>query len=58
MDWGYNPDLASATHEVGDRLAEVESVTKTVASAFRFEDGYVRFREYGERVRNKAERWV
>ena len=57
MAWGYNPYLTSANQYVGARLAVVESVTKLVASGFRFEDAYLTFQEYFERLGNKPERW-
>ena len=57
MAWGYNPYLTSANQYVGARMAVVESVTKLVASGFRFEDAYLTFQEYFERLGNKPERW-
>ena len=38
MAWGYNPYLMSANQYVGARMAVVESVTKLVASGFRYEE--------------------
>ena len=57
MAWGYNPYLMSANQYVGARLAVIESVTKLVATGFRFEDAYLTFQEYFERLGNKPERW-
>ena len=57
MAWGYNPYLMSANQYVGARMAVVESVTKLVASGFRYEDAYLTFQEYFERLGNKPERW-
>ena len=57
MAWGYNPYLTSANQYVGARMAVVESVTKLVASGFRFEDAYLTFQEYFERLGNEPERW-
>ena len=50
MAWGYNPFLTSADPYTGARLAVVESVTKLVASGFRYEDAYLTFQEYFERL--------
>ena len=57
MAWGYNPYLMSADQYRGARLAVVESVTKLVASGFRYEDAYLTFQEYFERLGTKPERW-
>ena len=57
MAWGYNPFLTSADPYTGARLAVVESVTKLVASGFRYEDAYLTFQEYFERLGTKPERW-
>ena len=57
MAWGYNPYLMSADQYVGARLAVVESVTKLVASGFRYEDAYLTFQEYFERLGTTPERW-
>ena len=57
MAWGYNPYLMSANQYVGARMAVVESVTKLVASGFRYEDAYLTFQEYFERLGTKPERW-
>ena len=57
MAWGYNPYLTSANQYVGARMAVVESVTKLVASGFRYEDAYLTFQEYFERLGTAPERW-
>ena len=57
MAWGYNPYLMSANQYVGARMAVVDSVTKLVASGFRYEDAYLTFQEYFERLGTKPERW-
>ena len=57
MAWGYNPYLMSANQYVGARMAVVESVTKLVASGFRYEDAYLTFQEYFERLGTKPEPW-
>ncbi len=38
-------------------MAVVESVTKLVASGFRYEDAYLTFQEYFERLGTSPERW-
>ncbi len=38
-------------------MAVIESVTKLVATGFRYEDAYLSFQEYFERLGNKPERW-
>ena len=57
MAWGYNPYLMSADQYRGARLAVVESVTKLVAAGFRYEDAYLTFQEYFERLGTQPERW-
>ena len=57
MAWGYNPFLTSADPYTGARMAVVESVTKLVASGFRYEDTYLTFQEYFERLGTQPERW-
>ena len=57
MAWGYNPYLMSANQYIGARMAVVDSVTKLVASGFRYEDAYLTFQEYFERLGTKPERW-
>ncbi len=38
-------------------MAVIESVTKLVASGFRYEDAYLTFQEYFERLGTAPERW-
>ena len=57
MAWGFNPYLMSADQYRGALISVVESVTKLVASGFRYEDAYLTFQEYFERLRNTPERW-
>jgi phosphoribosylformylglycinamidine synthase len=57
MAWGYNPYLMSADQYRGARLAVVESVTKLVSAGFRYEDAYLTFQEYFERLGSQPERW-
>ena len=57
MAWGFNPYLMSADPYKGAMLAVVDSVTKLVASGFRYQDMYLTFQEYFERLGDKPERW-
>ena len=57
MAWGYNPYLTSADPYKGAMLAVVESVTKLVAAGFHYQDAYLTFQEYFERLGDKPERW-
>ena len=57
MAWGFNPYLMSADPYKGAMLAVVDSVTKLVASGFRYQDMYLTFQEYFERLGSKPERW-
>ena len=57
MAWGFNPYLMSADPYKGAMLAVVDSVTKLVAAGFRYQDMYLTFQEYFERLGDKPERW-
>ena len=57
MAWGYNPYLMSADQYRGAKLAVIESVTKLVSAGFRYEDAYLTFQEYFERLGTQPERW-
>ena len=57
MAWGFNPFLMSADQYKGAQMAVIESVTKLVASGFRYEDAYLTFQEYFERLGTTPERW-
>ena len=57
MAWGFNPFLMSADQYKGAQMAVIESVTKLVASGFRYEDAYLTFQEYFERLGTSPERW-
>ena len=57
MAWGFNPYLMSADQYRGALLSVVESITKLVASGFRYEDAYLTFQEYFERLNDTPERW-
>ena len=57
MAWGYNPYLMEKKQYSGAYLAVVESVCKLVASGFRYEDAYLTFQEYFQRLGSDPERW-
>ncbi|MBO4937463.1 MAG: phosphoribosylformylglycinamidine synthase [Oscillospiraceae bacterium] len=57
MSFGYNPFIAEASPYHGAYLAVVESVSKLVASGASFEDVYLTFQEYFERLGNDPRRW-
>ena len=57
MSWGYNPYITEKSPYHGAYLAVVESVCKLVASGARFEDVYLSFQEYFERLGKDPQRW-
>ena len=57
MAWGYNPYLTEQDPYRGAYLAVVESVSKLIAAGAKFEDVYLTFQEYFERLRTEPERW-
>ena len=57
MAWGFNPFLSEKSPYHGAYLAVVESVSKLVATGAKFEDVYLSFQEYFERLRHEPERW-
>ena len=57
MAWGFNPYLMEKKQYSGAYLAVVESVAKLVASGFCFEDAYLTFQEYFERLGTDPQRW-
>ena len=57
MAWGFNPYLSEKSPYHGAYLAVVESVSKLVAAGAKFEDVYLSFQEYFERLRREPERW-
>lgn len=56
MSWGYNPFISSASPYHGAYLAVVESVSKLIAAGASFEDVYLSFQEYFEKLKT-AEKW-
>ena len=57
MAWGCNPYILEKSPYHGAYLAVVESVSKLVATGAKFEDVYLSFQEYFERLRREPERW-
>ena len=57
MSFGYNPFITSASPYHGAYLAVVESVAKLIASGASFEDVYLTFQEYFERLGKDPARW-
>ena len=57
MAWGYNPFISEKSPYHGAYLAVVESVCKLIATGAKFEDVYLTFQEYFERLRREPERW-
>ena len=57
MAWGYNPFITEKSPYHGAYLAVVESVCKLVATGAGFEDVYLSFQEYFERLGKDAQRW-
>ena len=57
MSFGYNPFITSASPYHGAYLAVIESVSKLIASGASFEDTYLTFQEYFERLGKDAKRW-
>lgn len=57
MSWGYNPFVFEQSQYHGAYLAVVESVSKLVATGAKFEDIYLSFQEYFEKLREDGRRW-
>lgn len=57
MAWGYNPFIMEKSPYHGAYLAVVESVSKLVAEGAAFEDVYLSFQEYFERLGNDPKKW-
>ena len=57
MAWGYNPFITEQSPYHGAYLAVVESVSKLIASGAAFEDVYLTFQEYFERLGVDGKRW-
>ncbi|MBQ9685581.1 MAG: phosphoribosylformylglycinamidine synthase [Oscillospiraceae bacterium] len=57
MSWGFNPYISEKSPYHSAYLAVVESVSKLVATGAKFEDVYLSFQEYFERLRKEPDRW-
>lgn len=57
MAWGYNPFITEKSPYHGAYLAVVESVSKLVAEGAAFEDVYLSFQEYFEKLGKDPARW-
>lgn len=54
MSWGYNPYVTEASPFHGAYLAVVESVSKLIATGASFDETYLSFQEYFERMDSAA----
>ncbi|MCR5136230.1 MAG: phosphoribosylformylglycinamidine synthase [Oscillospiraceae bacterium] len=57
MAWGFNPFISEKSPYHGAYLAVVESVCRLVATGAAFEDVYLSFQEYFERLGRDEKRW-
>ncbi len=57
MSWGYNPFITSQNPCRGAYLAVTESVCKLIASGAEFNDVYLTFQEYFEKLGKNPKRW-
>ena len=57
MSWGYNPFITEHSPYHGAYLAVVESAAKLIATGAKFEDVYLTFQEYFQRVGRDPKRW-
>ena len=57
MAWGYNPFITEKSPYHGAYLAVVESICKLIATGAKYEDVYLTFQEYFERVNKEPKRW-
>jgi phosphoribosylformylglycinamidine synthase len=57
MSWGYNPFITEQSPYHGAYLAVIESVCKLIATGAKFEDVYLTFQEYFERLGTDPKRW-
>ncbi len=57
MAWGYNPYITEKSSYHGAYLAVVESVSKLIAAGASFEDVYLSFQEYFEKLGKDPEKW-
>ncbi len=57
MAWGYNPFISEKSPYHGAYLAVVESIAKLIATGADFNDVYLTFQEYFERLGSDKTRW-
>ncbi len=57
MAWGYNPFIMEKSPYHGAYLAVVESVSKLIAEGAAFEDVYLSFQEYFEKLGSDSKKW-
>ena len=57
MSWGYNPYVTEKSPYHGAYLAVVESAAKLVATGAAFEDVYLTFQEYFQKLGQDPKRW-
>ncbi len=57
MAYGYNPYISEKSPYHGAYLAVVESVSKLIASGAKFEDVYLSFQEYFEKLGKDEKKW-
>ncbi len=57
MAWGYNPFITEKSPYHGAYLAVVESVCKLIATGAKFEEVYLTFQEYFEKLGKDEKRW-
>ena len=57
ISWGYNPFITEHSPYHGAYLAVVESAAKLIATGAKFEDVYLTFQEYFQRLGQDPKRW-
>ena len=57
MAWGYNPFISKKSPYHGAYLAVIESVSKLIATGASFDDVYLTFQEYFEKLGRDEKRW-
>ena len=57
MSWGFNPYMSEKSPYHGAYMAVVESVCKLVASGASFDEVYLTFQEYFEKLGTDATKW-
>lgn len=57
MSWGFNPYISEASPYHGAYLAVVESVSKLIATGATYNEIYLSFQEYFEKLGSDPKRW-